>query len=120
MKILGIVWEENSTAAMIIDGRVVACVSQERFSRKKNDERYPKEAIEYVLKAGNIEPQEIDLVAFATKIWKPYYILTRRYSTASVADYLKEQKEYWYPRLYENKNIRYLDVFKDKIDLNHF
>ena len=120
MKILGIVWEENSTAALIVDGRVVACVSQERFSRKKNDERYPKEAIEYVLKAGNIKPQEIDLVAFATKIWKPYYILTRRYSTASVEDYLKEQKDYWYPRLYKHKNVRYLDVFKDKLDLKQY
>ena len=120
MKILGIVWEENSTAALIIDGKVVACVSQERFSRKKNDERYPKEAIEYVLKAGNIKSQEIDSVAFATEVWTPYYILTRRYSTASVGDYLKEQKEYWYPRLYGKKNVRYLDVFKNKIDLNQY
>ncbi len=113
-------WEENSTTALMIDGKIVACVSEERFSRTKNDERYPKNAIEYVLKAGGVKPNEIDLVAFTGTIWRPHYILTRRYSNSTVEDYLKEQKEYWYPRLYKHKNIRYFDVFKNKLDLNQY
>src|SRR5262245_8457285 len=71
MKILGIMWEENSTAALMIDGSVVAAVSQERFSRVKNDERYPKEAIDYVLGAGNISAHELDGVAFIGLAWGP-------------------------------------------------
>lgn len=116
MKILGIMWEENSTAALVVDGEVVACVSEERFSRAKNDERYPKKAIEYVLQAGGITAQELDLVTFATNVWKPYYVLTRRYSTSKMEDHILEQTDYWYPRFYQKKKPRYFDVFKHKID----
>lgn len=120
MKILGIMWEENSTAALMVDGEIVACVSEERFSRLKNDERYPKQSIEYVLQEGGVKPEELDIVAFTGKIWSPYYVLTRRYSASSVEDYIKEQKEYWYPRFYRNENTRYFDVFEDKLDFEQY
>ena len=42
---LGINWEQNSTAALMIDDKIVGCVSEERFTNIKNDERYPKNAI---------------------------------------------------------------------------
>ena len=120
MKILGIMWEENSTAALYINGKIVACASEERFSRRKNDERYPKQAIDYVLKEGGVKASEIDLVAFAGKIWNPLYVMTRRYSTFSVEDRLKEQHSYWKPLFYEKKKVNYLDVFKDKIDKKQY
>lgn len=120
MKILGIMWEENSTAALLVDGRVVSCVSEERFSREKNDERYPKHAIEYVLHEGGIRPSELDAVAFCGTIWTPEYTLTRRYSRGTVDLALREQKEYWHPRLYERKSPSYLAVFKDCIDTNQY
>lgn len=120
MKILGIMWEENSTAALVVDGKVVASVSQERFSRIKNDERYPKDAIDYVLQEGGINPGELDAVAFIGTMWGPAYILTRRYSTFSVADSMREQKEYWYPIFYEGKQPDYFKVFKEKLDLNQY
>ena len=120
MKILGIMWEENSTAALMMGGEVVACVSEERFSRIKNDERYPKRAIEYVMKAGGVAPRDLDAVAFIGTIWTPSYVLTRRYSTFSVEDYLREQEQYWYPVIYQGKRPAYLDVFKDKIDTRQY
>ena len=52
--ILGINWEQNSSASLMIDGKIVSGISEERFTRKKNDESYPKNAIEYVLKTNNI------------------------------------------------------------------
>jgi len=120
MKILGIFWEENSTAALYVDGKIVACVSEERFSKEKNDERYPKNAIEYVLKAGNIESKDLDYVAFASRMWNPIYILTRRYSKFNIQDRLREQRDYWYPMLYKNQAVRYLDIFRDKIDTDQY
>ncbi len=120
MKILGLMWEENSSAALMVNGRIVACASEERFSRAKNDERYPKNAIEYVLREGGVKPEELDVVAFSNKIWTPYYTLTRRYSTGTIADALREQNEYWYPRLYQGKKPRYLDIFKKKIDTQQY
>lgn len=120
MKILGIMWEENSSVALMIDGVVVGAVSEERFSRIKNDERYPKNAIEAVLEEGGIKAEQLDFVAFIGTMWGPAYILTRHYSSFSVSDYIKEQHEYWYPVLYKHKKINYVDVFKEKIDLKQY
>ena len=47
--ILGITDSHCATAALLIDGRVVACVSEERFTRKKNEGGYPRRAVEYCL-----------------------------------------------------------------------
>ena len=40
--IIGINWEQNSSVALLINGKIIEAVSEERFSRLKNDERYPK------------------------------------------------------------------------------
>ena len=120
MKVLGIMWEQNSTAALMVDGCIVASASEERFSRRKNDERYPKQAIEYVLREGGVKPKELDAVAFMGHMWGPMYALTRHYSSFSVEDNLREQHEYWKPLLYEGKNPNYLSIFKDKLDLNQY
>ena len=37
--IIGINWEQNSTASLMINGEIKGCVSEERFSNIKNDER---------------------------------------------------------------------------------
>lgn len=120
MKILGIVWEICSGAALMKNGEVIAAASEERFSRIKNDERYPLKAIEYVLKEGGVKPEELDIVAFTGTVWNPPYIITRRYTTFSQKDRVREQKEYWHSRLYEKLDIKYLDVFKDKIDIDQY
>jgi carbamoyltransferase len=120
MKILGIVWGENSTAALMIDGKIVAAVSEERFSRVKNDERYPKKAIEYVLNGSGLSSKEIDVVAFMGVMWGLTYELTRSYSKFTVEDRIKEQNEYWYPMLYKGERPKYLKVFKDNLDLKQY
>jgi predicted NodU family carbamoyl transferase len=38
MKILAILWSMCSTAALMVDGEIVACASEERFTRRKTDE----------------------------------------------------------------------------------
>lgn len=120
MKILSIMWGENSTAALVVDGEVIACVSEERFSRLKNDERYPRQAIEAVLGIGRVQPAELDAVAFAGEMFNVLPILVHRYSGFSVGDRLREQREYWYPRMYEGRDVSYLDVFHDRIDTEQY
>ena len=48
--IIGINWEQNSSVALLINGKIIEAVSEERFSRLKNDERYPKKSIDYIIK----------------------------------------------------------------------
>ena len=45
--VIGINWEQNSTAALMVDNKIVGCVSEERFTNIKNDERYPIRAINW-------------------------------------------------------------------------
>lgn len=104
----------------MIDGQIVLCASEERFSRKKNDESYPKQAVEYVLREAGLAPNALDLVALAGERFDPKAILTRKYSGWSVRDRLREQQDYWYPLMYEGRALSYLDVFKDKLDLAQY
>lgn len=120
MNILSVIWAECSTATVMIDGQIVACASEERFSRKKNDESYPKRAVEFVLRESGVSATQLDCVAVAGGRFDPKSILCHKWSNYSVQDRLREQREFWYPRMYEKKNVDYLDIFKDKLDLDQY
>lgn len=57
----------DSAAAILHNGHVIAAVEEERFSRKKFDDSFPKFAIEWCLKESGITPNQIDSVAFYDK-----------------------------------------------------
>ena len=120
MIVLGINWEQNSTASLWVDDHFVGCLSEERITRKKNDEQYPINAINYLLASNNLTPSQIDHVVFVSNAWSFGYILTRHYTNFSVKDYIREQYEVWHPRLFDNKHVSQLDIFKDKLDLSQF
>ena len=59
--ILGIsAFYHDSAAALIVDGQIVAAAQEERFTRRKHDERFPQRAIEYCLTEANLEPADVD------------------------------------------------------------
>lgn len=65
MHILGIsALYHDSAAAIIEDGRIIAAVQEERFSRKKHDNRVPENAIIYCLKAAGKKMEELDAVVY--------------------------------------------------------
>ncbi len=68
MNILGIsCFYHDSAACLIQDGKIIAAAQEERFTRKKHDENFPKNAVEYCLKEGNLTIDEIDYVGFYDK-----------------------------------------------------
>lgn len=120
MIILGIHDGHNASAALIVDGKLICAIGEERLSRDKHQYGYPAKAIETVLKFGNISSSDIDRVAMATPTLPPAYFYTQRNSTFSINDYWKEQREYWYPKLFENKDPKYLDIFSHKVNKDNF
>lgn len=66
MIILGIADHVNSGAAILIDGRVVAAVNEERLVRKKMVFGVPRQAIAKVMELAGVRAEEIDRVAIAT------------------------------------------------------
>ncbi|HXJ60200.1 MAG TPA: carbamoyltransferase [Verrucomicrobiae bacterium] len=66
--ILGIsAYYHDSAAALLRGGHIVAAAQQERFSRRKNDERFPLQAVEFCLRFAGIGPADLDAVVFYDK-----------------------------------------------------
>jgi carbamoyltransferase len=65
MIVLGLNETHCATAAILRDGRIVGCASEERFSRLKNDAGYPRRAIDALLSELRLSPAAIDRVALA-------------------------------------------------------
>ena len=66
--ILGISYmSHDSSACIIVDGKVIAMTEEERFSRIKHDNSFPYHSIQSVLKVSGIKPEDIDLVAVPLK-----------------------------------------------------
>jgi carbamoyltransferase len=64
MNILGInAYHGNASAAIVCDGRLIAAVEEERFSRVKYAAGFPVQAIRYCLREAGLELHEIDHVA---------------------------------------------------------
>ncbi len=59
-------WFHDSSACLVMDGKVVAFAEEERFSRWKHSPEYPKLAIEYCLKQGGIGFDDLDTVVFTS------------------------------------------------------
>jgi carbamoyltransferase len=57
----------DSAAALLNDGKVIAAVEEERFSRIKFDDGFPTMAIDWCIKEAGIQPNQIDSVAFYDK-----------------------------------------------------
>ena len=65
VNVLGIsAFYHDSAAAIVKDGEIIAAAQEERFSRKKHDPRFPRNAIDYCLEEAFIEPDELDAVVF--------------------------------------------------------
>ncbi len=68
MYILGVsCYYHDAAAALIEDGKLVAAADQERFSRKKHDNGFPKQAIEFCLRQAGITAADLDYVVFYEK-----------------------------------------------------
>ncbi|MGK7938989.1 MAG: carbamoyltransferase [Crocosphaera sp.] len=68
MNILGIsAYYHDSAAALVQSGKILAASQEERFTRKKHDARFPKNAIGYALTEANISLQKLDYIVFYEK-----------------------------------------------------
>jgi len=66
--ILGISgYYHDSAAALIHDGEIIAAAQEERFTRKKHDARFPKNAIIYTLTEAKISLGQLDYIVFYEK-----------------------------------------------------
>ena len=80
MRVLGIsAFYHDSAAALIVDGEIVGAAQEERFTRKKHDAGFPRNAIEYCLSEGDCPLREIDYVVFYEKPFLKFERLLETY-----------------------------------------
>src|SRR5690242_9024509 len=80
VSILGVsAYYHDSAAALLVDGRIVAAAQEERFTRKKHDSRFPKNAIGYCLDEAGVRLSEVDHVAFYDKPFLKFERLLETY-----------------------------------------
>lgn len=66
--ILGIsAFYHDSAAALVKDGEIIAAAQEERFTRKKHDSHFPKNAIEFCLKEAKIDLKSVSQIVFYDK-----------------------------------------------------
>jgi carbamoyltransferase len=84
MKILGIsCFYHDSAACIVSDGNVLAAAQEERFSRKKHDPRFPRNAIKYCLEEGGVTAKDLDYVVFYDKPFLTFERLLLSYLTVA-------------------------------------
>ena len=80
MRILGIsAFYHDSAAALLVDGRITAAAQEERFTRKKQDARFPERAIAYCLDEASIKLNDVDYVVFYEKPFLKFERLLETY-----------------------------------------
>lgn len=80
MYILGIsAYYHDSAACLIKNGEIVAAAQEERFTRKKHDDRFPLNAARYCLREAGIEPDELEAVVFYEKPFMKFERLLETY-----------------------------------------
>jgi carbamoyltransferase len=80
MRILGIsAFYHDSAAALVRDGEIVAAAQEERFTRKKHDSCFPRNAVTYCLSADGIQLDDVDYVVFYDKPFLKFERLLETY-----------------------------------------
>ena len=104
MIILGISAEHNSAACLMVNGKIVGAIQEERLTKIKNQCAFPLLAISKIIDhhLGG-DTTLIDRVVFGQTKSDPYYSCIDRYSSYTIKDHIKEMNELWYPYFYKNK-----------------
>ena len=131
--ILGIsAFYHDSAAALIIDGKIISAVQEERFSRKKHDARYPYNSVQFVLNHSSLKLSEVDYIVFFEKPFLKFERLLETYLafapkgfvsfSMSMPIWLREklfQKKFLFDKLKEHdKNFN--DINKIHFSEHHY
>ena len=115
-----------ASAALMIDGVVIAAAHEERFTRIKADVGFPLQAARFCIEQAGIDPADIDVVAVSNEWFDANglaNILFKRPALYSIDDWIKENELYWKPRLIEGKSIAsYFDIMGgwDRVEDHHY
>ncbi len=122
MYILGIsCFYHDSAACLIKNGEIIAASQEERFSRIKHDQSFPKNSIKYCLKEANISEDQIANVVFYEKPLLKFERLLETYlayAPKGFKSFLKSMPLWIKDKLFQKSILKkeLIDLFGNKID----
>ncbi|WP_114940732.1 carbamoyltransferase family protein [Mucilaginibacter endophyticus] len=121
MYILGIsAYFHDSAACLLQDGHIVAAAQEERFTRIKNDESFPVNAIKYCLSEAGISLNQVDHIVFYEKPFLKFERLLETYlafAPSGFISFMKAMPIWLKDKLFLKKNIvKQLKVIDDSLD----
>jgi carbamoyltransferase len=120
MNILGVsAYYHDSAACVVVDGKIIAAAQEERFTRKKHDENFPANAINYCLTEARLSAQQIDYVVFYDKPFLKFERLFETYLAFAPKGFksFATSLPVWVKDKLFQKSVL-LDALKDKLDKN--
>lgn len=119
MYILGIsAFYHDSAAALIHDDDIIAAAHEERFTRKKHDPGFPKNAVKYCLEEAGIGGKDLQAIVFYDKpLLKFERLLETYYAFApkGLRSFLMSMPVWMKEKMFLKKMIK--DEMKDIVDL---
>ena len=110
MNILGLsAFYHDSAACLLQDGKIIAAAQEERFTRKKHDASFPKNAIEFCLQKGGIQVSDLDYVGFYDKPFIKFERILETYlgiAPKGIKQYLAAIPIWLKDKLWTRTNIR--------------
>ena len=70
MIILGINDSHNASASLLVDGKLVFAMEEERFNRQKLTSGFPKYSIDYIIKKYSLNHKNIDNIYIEDTLFK--------------------------------------------------
>ncbi len=120
MNILGIsAYYHDAAACLVVDGKIIAAAQEERFTRKKHDENFPVNAINYCLTEAGLSAQQIDYVVFYDKPFLKFERLFETYlafAPKGFKSFATSLPVWVKDKLFQKSVI--LDALKDHLDKN--
>lgn len=110
MNILGIsAYYHDSAACLTQNGEIIAAAQEERFTRKKHDASFPKNAAEFCLQKGGIQVSDLDYVGFYDKPFIKFERILETYlgiAPQGIKQYLAALPVWLKDKLWTRTNIR--------------
>lgn len=114
MAVIGINEGHAATVAIADKGNIIWASAEERISRKKNDSGFPHAALAEGLKQCGMSHGMITAAASALIDALTVDLKVKRLTRFDVADYVREMRGYWKPKLLEGKQ-EVADAFWDAL-----
>ena len=109
MNILGIQWTDSATCAAIKGNKVLGAISEERFTKKKNDMSFPINSLKYCVNL--FDNKKIDLITIGSHNFN-YCVMLSHFFRIPIKDMIQLQTDYYYPLYYKNKKKDLLQLLK--------